>query len=117
MEGKVPIYSINYDFSPMVPYAKKSLWIQTKFPVSTFRIGMATRIVSTDPNFVPPKVPLRLVDVVGTRVVLESLDPRMWSSLSHGEHWGYQTRDAKSFPHVDRNWMFGNGEPIGYLEW
>lgn len=127
--SKADVFSVNYDFSPMIPYAAQNLWIQLRWPMS-LPIGTRVRLVSIDPNFTPPPKDLRVVDVIGTRVCLETADR---SALSRGygtsvgmKHapeggalspWGYQTRNVSSVGHPDRNWTYGNGRPIAYLVW
>jgi len=133
----IPIYSINYDFNPTIPYSQKVLWTQLKYPSPTsLRIGSTVKIISSDPNFVPPPVILKVIDVVGTRVALETCErntytpsscikpfvrgpPRdqPWYSWDHAPHWGYATRDVSACPYADRNWVYGNGGPVAYLVW
>lgn len=67
------IYSVNYDFQPMIHDYPKSVWVDLKFPPpSSLKVGFPARIVSTDPSFTPPDQTFLVQDIVGTRVILSS---------------------------------------------
>jgi hypothetical protein len=136
-QNRLSVYSINYDFMPTLHNKPTSLWIDLKFPASDSSLQIGDRIIlaSKDPNFVPPPGKLKVIDIIGTRVILTSDVPlkssrpvhafrakndypeNVWSPLDHGGHWGNATRDMKALPGTDRNWTYGEGEPIAILIW
>lgn len=107
--SEASIYSVNYDFMPTIPYAAKTMWIQLAFPGSDIIPGTKAKIISLDGNFKPPTEPLTIIDVIGTRVMLETP-----VELREGQ-WGFATRYFSSFNTDHRNWTYGNGNPIGKL--
>jgi hypothetical protein len=140
---KIPFYSINYDFVPTIPNGYKALWVVTKTPLTNdLPIGTVLRVVADNPYFRPPNDRFKVVDVIGTRVVLSPIhrhppprtsftpyepqtvgrDAYGWEPWSHGPQWGYMTRqpDTAITPPwwlQDKNWTYGVGEYAGYLEW
>ena len=137
--NSIAFYNINYSFPSNLRSYPKSLWVSTQYPVESqcLRPGSFVRIVSSAPEFQPPNNLMRVQNVVGTRIVLIpsiardahpvptftpyqpqtfGRDSMGWTPLSHGYQWGYDTREADVVPH-NRNWLHGNGEPVGYLVW
>jgi len=109
MQGVVDIYSINYDFLPTIPYAAKVMWVQLSFPVKDLMKQTKAKIISTNPGFKLPIGEMTVIDVIGTRVLLEApID------LQEGQ-WGYATRYFTSPACPDKNWTYGSGNPIGRL--
>ena len=106
---KVEIYSINYDFMPTIPYAAKTMWVQLAFPVKDLVTGDQAHIVSTEKDFVPPQGPFEVIDVIGTRVMLQAPP-----YLKEGQ-WGYATRYFSDPSCSHKNWVYGRGNPVGYL--
>lgn len=135
--NKLPIYSINYDFVPTVPDRWKALWVDIKFDPKDFNFQIGDQIIikSSVKEFVPPSQTLKILDIVGTRIVLSPISPtystekiypfkakddfpnNIWNPTDHAGHWGYSTRDHKSLPSSDQNWLYGHGNPIGYILW
>ncbi|HMP28133.1 MAG TPA: hypothetical protein PKD85_00950 [Saprospiraceae bacterium] len=135
--NKLPIYSINYDYVPTIPNRYTALWVDVKFDPKDFNteVGDIVWIESATKDFVPPPQQLKIIDIVGTRIVLKPLEPsfstqpiypfqakndlptNIWNPRDHGGHWGYATRNLQSLPWKDENWLFGNGRPIAYMLW
>lgn len=135
--NKVPIYSINYDFMPTIPYSQKVLWVQLRYPAPpSLRVGNMVQIISTDQNFTPPSDILQVIDIIGTRVALSSRYDNIcspapcppfspgrkregsWHPWSHSYGtWGYETRDVSDSPYAYRSWLYGNGRSVSYLVW
>lgn len=137
MERRAPIFSINYDFMQTVPYAKKVLWVQLRYSAPTsLRIGSMVNIISQDGHLNTPSDQLRVIDIVGTRIALDTqssfsktnrypeppfspgVEKRGWLPETHSRGtWGYATRDLSDQPYSYRTWTYGNGDPVSYLVW
>jgi hypothetical protein len=110
------VYSINYDFQPMMSYTAKMLWAQLKFPPpDTLKVGSFVSLVSTNRDLTIPTQRLQVYDIIGTRVLLttnrgltsEMEDVKQfvpslqrtktgrWHPWHHDEQWGYATRDHR----------------------
>lgn len=133
----LPLYSLNYDFMPTTMYGAKCLWADMKFPEYGPKIGSKIKFASVDSNLVmPTKSDIIVSDIIGTRIVFKCRDAKdsdaaltffkqkkdvskkLWNPLRHAPHWGYSTRDlADPNPAADRNWIYGNGEPVLYMIW
>jgi hypothetical protein len=136
MKAAIPLYSLNYDYIPTILYGSQCLWADTKFPVSNLKIGTKIKFVSVDTNLVmPTEADITVSDIIGTRIVFKcqhqtdslraltffeqkkDISKTQWHPLNHGPHWGYSTRDLASNPAADRNWVYGNGDPLLYMVW
>jgi len=110
------IFSINYDFVAPVISGEKSLFVTLRYPTRELRPGMRVALQSLSPEVVLPR-DFKIIDVIGTRVVLSKLHvPGLgdkWTPLSHGGHWGYATRTGTLG--VDRSSNYGHGNPIAIL--
>ncbi len=117
---KEPINAVHYDYNPTVRDSRMILWIGLKSPApSWMRIGMQVRLVSADRNLTIPAGTLRILDIVGTRIVLE--DPIMggppaWAvGRARGGPWGTATLDWKHANKPMRSWDYGMSFPIAYV--
>jgi hypothetical protein len=128
---KLPIESINYDFVPTGMPRQKVLYVTVKFPPQGLRIGDFVRIVGADIPFVP----FQVSDIVGQRIVLNSnivpsifytytgspryYGPRhsLWGAENHGGQWGYTTRNYDVLPDIGRDWHYGRGSSMAYLQY
>jgi hypothetical protein len=143
--GRLEVYSVNYDFMPTIINSAKTLWVDLKFPPtdSGLKIGTNVRLVSSNPNLKVPDDIIQVLDIVGTRVVLTTVNrnvktsyesvpkytPTMninlgpskeaWHPTKHSQGtWGYSTRKYNwnhTINNPNTNWLFGQGDPIAFL--
>lgn len=131
------IMAIYYDFIPTSHQSKKVLWVQTRTqPDTHFRPGTNIRIVSLDKNLVAPVSVFKILDVIGTRVILtpmvedqtadyryiipfiegnQKLKSKGFIPLNHGGHWAYTLKDWVDTINSNRNWTFGSGKPVAVM--
>lgn len=137
-----------YDFIPTSHQARKVFWIQLRNPPPhSLKFGTLVNLESLDKNLGLPSQSLQVVDIIGTRVVLEPMivDGQQnegptyntvkafipgnqklkiggslnnkWHPLKHGEHWAYTLKDWTDTLHTARNWTFGSGEAVACITW
>lgn len=40
-----------------------------------------------------------------------------WVPLDHSGQWGYSTRDGRFPPGIGRDWHYGRGDPVAYIQY
>lgn len=133
--------AIYYDFLPTMHDAKKVFWIQLRDQApSSLKFGTLVKLVALDKNLGLPPQSFQVVDVIGTRVVLQPLtipesdrpkytsvvpfhpgnqksSGRGWQPLDHDYHWAYALKDWTTSLHTARNWTYGSGISVAYIMW
>ena len=130
-----------YDFIPTMHQAKKVFWIQLRDPPpSSLKFGTLVKLGALDPNLGLPLQSLQVVDIIGTRVVLQPLSipesdrpkyssiipfqpgnqkrsDKKWHPLDHDFHWAYALKDWATTVNTAKNWTYGSGESVAYIIW
>jgi hypothetical protein len=110
------VNSVYYDFLPMTQAARKSFWVQTKFPPEGLEIGMPVTLKSRDPDLRFPQEQFIVVDVVGIRIVLQpaeqifnpsALNPFALTAFRAEQNKGsnFAARDVAPFSSTQETWF------------